>query len=275
MTMTDTRSDALAQPLSAGPALLAAIDDLSPSAPTACAGWTAHDIVAHLAAGAKELADLIEEKLDGRPERPTRGFEPREAPFRALSHDELRDRLVSESVRKLAAYDALRQIEDPTIAFTGTRISVDELETHSRSEASIHRWDLVGDDDASEVLLAPPELTEHAVRVLNRMPILDESGQALAARAAITLTAPIRIVFRSPDRIDVVFTASDGGGRFELADGDPATADAVVTTDPVDRLLVLWGRRSAHRSLEVSGAPAVVAAWDLVFLPRARPWPPR
>jgi hypothetical protein len=141
-------------------------------------------MVAHLAAGAKEVADLIEESLDGLPERPTRGFEERELPFRALLHDELRNRLVAENKRKLIAYDALRERSDnPTISFTGTRVSVEEMEMHSRSEAAIHRWDLVGDDDASNELLAQPELTAHAVKVLDRMVTLDESARALGVRA--------------------------------------------------------------------------------------------
>jgi hypothetical protein len=38
----------------------------------------------------------------------------------------------------------------PAIAFTGTRATVAEFETHGRSEAAIHRWDLVGDDDIGE-----------------------------------------------------------------------------------------------------------------------------
>jgi hypothetical protein len=46
-----------------GEALLTAIDSLPSSAPTACDGWTAHDIAAHLAAGAKETADFVEESL--------------------------------------------------------------------------------------------------------------------------------------------------------------------------------------------------------------------
>jgi uncharacterized protein (TIGR03083 family) len=76
------------------PALAAALEHAEPSAPTACAGWTAHDIAAHLAAGAKEMADLIEEHLAGRPPRATQGYEERERPFRALDQDELLDRMV-------------------------------------------------------------------------------------------------------------------------------------------------------------------------------------
>jgi Mycothiol maleylpyruvate isomerase N-terminal domain len=63
------------------PALAAALEHAEPSAPTACTGWTAHDIAAHLAAGAKEMADLIEEHLAGLRPRATQGYEARERPF--------------------------------------------------------------------------------------------------------------------------------------------------------------------------------------------------
>src|SRR5438094_680113 len=99
--MSDTRQTRVAPAGSEGLALLEALQELPPSARTACEGWTAHHIVAHLAAGAKEIADLVEERLDGRPGRPTRGFEERETPFRAVRHDQLLEDLVSHSIRTL------------------------------------------------------------------------------------------------------------------------------------------------------------------------------
>ena len=79
-----------------GKALMSTLDEAAPTHPPACAGWTARDIVAHLAAGPQGIADLIEEKL-------------------------------------------------------------------------------AGSDAVSDELLAQPELTDHAVGVLNAMPILNES----------------------------------------------------------------------------------------------------
>jgi hypothetical protein len=270
--MTETKRTS-SRPLVEGRALLAAIDQLPPEAPTACGGWTAHDIAAHLAAGAKETADLIDERLDGRPERPTRPFEEREAPFRAMDHDELRTRLVAENVRKMAAWDALAgQTADSAIAFTGTRITVDELETHSRSEAALHRWDLVGDDDTSGRLLAQPELTAHAVKVLNRMPVLTESARSLGIRAVQAGLPPLRLVLRSPDEPDLVLVVGPVTSHFELADG-PVAGDITLTTDAGNRLLVLWGRRSTSRPVATEGSAALVAALDRVVWPNAQPWP--
>ena len=45
--------------------LMKTLADADPAAPTACSQWTVHDLVAHLAAGAKENADLIEDALAG------------------------------------------------------------------------------------------------------------------------------------------------------------------------------------------------------------------
>jgi hypothetical protein len=94
-------------------ALLGTLGEVRPDAPTACSAWNVHDIVAHLAAGAKEHADLIEHRLSGRPERGTRGFEERELPFRALDHDTLMARLADEIRRKQRAYEDLAASADP------------------------------------------------------------------------------------------------------------------------------------------------------------------
>src|SRR5438876_29766 len=91
-------------------AVAAALEQVAPSAPTACAGWTAHDIVAHFTAGSEETADLIEEKLAGEPPRPTRAFEEREPPFRALADDELRAAWKYQVRRKREALDALAEL---------------------------------------------------------------------------------------------------------------------------------------------------------------------
>jgi hypothetical protein len=56
------------------------------TAPIWCPGCSAHEIVAHVAAAAQERANVIEEHAAGRPGRPTRSWEEREAPFRALPH---------------------------------------------------------------------------------------------------------------------------------------------------------------------------------------------
>jgi hypothetical protein len=225
--------------------------------------------VAHLAAGAKEIADLIEEKLEGRPDRATRGFEEREAPFRAMEHEHLKDELVAHNLRKLAGYAALP--EDAWIAFTGTEITRGQLDTHSRSEAAIHRWDLVGDDDIGAELLSQPDLTSHAVWVLSSMSMLNESARALEVRAAATGHPSTKIGLRTVGQPNVVLVANPSSPHFEI--GSDADAPDVILTMPAHhRLLALWGRRPTALDMTVAGDRDLLPVADRVLWPEAVPW---
>jgi hypothetical protein len=267
-------------PMSASPAntntesaaLTATLFEASPDAPTACSSWRVHEIVAHLAAGAKEVADLIEHRLSGHGERVTRGFEEREAPFRALDHDTLMGRLVEEGRRKVRAYEALGASTDPSIAFTGTRITRGKAEVHSRSEAALHRWDITGDDETSLVLLSQPAFAEHAVWVLNNIPSLSESARAVGVRAAVS--TPTRVVFRAHGQPDILLTVDPEGSRFEVA---AATNDPhlVLTVRADHRLLVLWGRRPAGLSPAVEGDRSLLPVLEGALWPNATVWPSR
>jgi uncharacterized protein (TIGR03083 family) len=224
------------------------------SATTACSQWTVHDLVAHLAAGAKENADLIEDTLAGRPTRETLGFAEREAPFVAMPDEQLRDQLVHQTGRKVAAMEALSaKGPEATYQFTGRPFSAALAQTHTRSEAAIHRWDIVGDDETSAELLSAPELTRHAVEILNTLPMLYE---APLSRARVAQIDKLRIVLRVPAEPDVVLDIEPDGARFELADrAEPADGDAVVETDPAHRLLSIWGRRMPQRPVTITADP--------------------
>lgn len=238
--------------------LMKTLADADPTAPTACAQWTVHDLVAHLAAGAKENADLIEDELAGRPTRATRGFDEREAPFVAMPDEQLRQELARQSRRKIAAVQELSvRGPDVTYQFTGRPFSAALAQTHGRSEAAIHRWDIVGDDETSMELLAAPELTRHAVEILNTLPILYEAPFSRARAAQVD---ELRIVMRSPAQPDVVMDINPDNARFELADiGHPVDGDAVVETDPAHRLLGIWGRRSPHHAVTILADPKLWA----------------
>jgi hypothetical protein len=152
------------------------------------------------------------------------------------------------------------------VDFTGTTMTTDQLTVHSRSEAALHRWDLVGDDDVSEQHLGQPELTRHAVHVLNAMPVLVES-----ARIRLMPTGRHRIVLRSPDHPDVVVEAGRTAARFEVVEhGD---GDVVLTTDPANRLLVIWGRRSSRRQLTIETDGLGFEALAPILWPNAVTWP--
>ena len=213
-------------------AFFEALDVTSPDSLSACAGWTAHDVTAHLAAAAVEVAINLEAYVEGQPVPPTRGFEEREAPYRAMGFEKLRTQLPISIERAGVALDAvLNSQPDAVVPWTGREMVVATFITHMRSELALHRWDLVGDDDTGAVLLAQPELTDHAVAVL---------GRALVARGAASNSTDFFAVISAPGAQDVIALVDGNGAR--LMRGEEASNPTVIG-DPAARLLFLWGRR--------------------------------
>jgi uncharacterized protein (TIGR03083 family) len=248
--------------------LMKTLADADPAAPTACSQWTVHDLVAHLAAGAKENADLVEDELAGRPARATRTFAEREPSFVAMPDERLREELIHQSRRKLAALEALSaKGPDASYQFTGRPFTAAMALTHARSEAAIHRWDIAGDDETSKEVLAAPELTRHAVEILNTLPMLCE---APLSRARVAQIDTLRIVLRSPGQPDVVMDINPDRAHFELAENDqPADGDAVVETDAAHRLLSIWGRCAPHHPPTITAdpklwSPVARVLWDAI-----------
>jgi hypothetical protein len=216
-------------------AFLLTLEATPADAPTACAGWCAHDLVAHLCAGAAEMAELVEAALAGEPARPTRTFAEREAPFGALPDPELRERLVMEALRLHAATASLAAAQG-SVEFSGRRLDASALDLHGRSEAALHRWDLCGDDVIGDALLGQPELLVHGVSVLNAM--LEGSAESPAIRGAGL--APGCWILRTSGQTDVAVVVEREGARIELrAPEGPAD----VEMDAAGRLLALWGRQ--------------------------------
>lgn len=225
-------------------AFLEALEDTAPNALTMCSQWRAHEVVAHLAAGALEIALNLEAYGDGRPIPATRGFEEREMPFRVMDDPKLRVELRSNIGRVGRALDAVLSLDpNAVVPWTGRQMVVATFVTHLRSEFALHRFDLVGEDLTSTSLLSQPELTDHAVDVL---------GRALLARgAAGSALADFRAVLAAPGANQVIVVIDDRGPRLERGD-TPLETD--VIGDPAARLLLLWGRQSADpRRLEAPG----------------------
>jgi Mycothiol maleylpyruvate isomerase N-terminal domain len=211
---------------------------------TACRGWTAHELVAHLAAGAAEEAELIESHLAGARERPTRGFEERELPFRALPDARLRDRLVEEAARLTVALNELSgDSARDGVLFTGRRMTAADFAMHSRSECALHRWDLVGRDDIGWAMLSQPELTAHAITVLAGMSSLPEAPANRLVRERGRRN--LRAVVRSAPHDDVVLTLSDGVLTLEQTPIDNTPPS--VELDAAARLPLLWVDASRAR----------------------------
>jgi uncharacterized protein (TIGR03083 family) len=154
-------------------AFVDALDRTAPDAPTRCARWSAHDLLAHMVAGTEEMARLIEQAAAGDAVPPTRGFAERERPWRAVPDEELRAAFVVVGGRFAAALRALPG--GRTVPFTGWAMSRDQLVTHARSELVLHRWDLVGDDALGAGLLDQPDLLAHGRLALASMPTLAEA----------------------------------------------------------------------------------------------------
>ena len=226
--------------ISEAQALLEALDRVPPTALTACAGWTVHEITAHLAAGADEIARLFEAYGEGLPVPATRGFEEREAPYRAMDDGALRKRLFAASARMGAAMQAVLS-DDPEaiIPFTGMPFKATTFVMHSRSESAIHRWDMVGDDDVSWDLLSRPEMTDHAVSML--APLLFSRGCGVGSAPSGAFATRIR----ADGQPDIAIRHDDAGASLSLVPGDGSPA---IETDAAARLLFIWGRRPGDPS---------------------------
>ena len=225
-----------------------ALERTPPNAVTACSGWTAHELVAHLTAAGLEVALNLEAYGEGKKVPPTRGFEEREAPFRELDDPLLRSELPKSIARMSKALDyVLANEPDAVVPWTGRQMVVKTFSTHLRSELAIHRFDLIGDDDIGNELLAQPELTEHAVTVL---------GRVLLIRGSNSRKSPLHATIASPGTSGVTVIVDDQGARLVRAK-DPSEPSLIG--DPAARLLFLWGRRPGNPSrLRALGGPQVL-----------------
>ena len=142
---------------------------------------------------------------------------------------------------------------------------------HQRSEAALHRWDLVGHDETGDLLLAKPELTRHAVMVLNALQgVLGESPAARVRQARVSTAC---ITLRSPGHPDVILVGAAGEGRFEVSEHPSAEGDALVTTDAAQRFLIIWGRRPSTRPITIEAKTITQQVVESVLWPAAIRWP--
>src|ERR1700679_2134989 len=151
-------------------AFLATIDAAAPNAVSACAGWTTHEIAAHVTGIANEVTRHLEPYLQGDPVPRTRSFEEREAPLQALGHADLLNRLDSEEtqMRRLVA-EVLDREPEAVIPWTGRHMAVAKFVPHLRNEHALHRWDVAGGDSISQQLLGSDDLIDHSVTELGKI----------------------------------------------------------------------------------------------------------
>jgi Mycothiol maleylpyruvate isomerase N-terminal domain len=211
-----------------------------PEVVSACAGWTAHEVTAHLAGIAAEVTRHLVPYLAGEPVPPTRTFEEREPAYRELSDAELVRRLEAEEQRmRTVVGQVLAREPGAVVPWTGRRMAVAKFLPHLRNEFAIHRWDIVGDDDISYRLLGQPELTEHAV---------GELGEILVRRGREHDPSPERdlhVSLRADGAPDVRLVVESGRADLQLSDSP--VDEPHVELDAPARTLVIWGRRPERR----------------------------
>jgi hypothetical protein len=224
-------------------AYLEAMADTPPDTLSACDGWTAHEVSAHLAGIAAEVSRHLRPYLAGEPVPATRSFEEREPAFRALGDSELAHRLEDEERRMRALVNEVLATDPAAvIPWTGRRMAVAKFVPHLRNEFAIHRWDIVGDDPVGHELLAQPELTAHSV---------GELGEILPRRGRTIDPEPdreLRVRLRAEGTADLQLVVADGRARLHTADQavEETGGEAVLEMDASARILFIWGRRPSR-----------------------------
>lgn len=217
-------------------AFLATIDAAEPRAVSACEGWTAHEIAAHVTGIAIEVSRHLEPYLRGDPVPKTRSFEEREAPLQALGHADLLLRLDSEETRmRDLVTEVLHREPDAIIPWTGRHMEVAKFIPHLRNEHALHRWDVAGEDDVSRQLLGGDDLVDHSV---------GELGQILLVAGRSHDPDPdsdFRVRLRSDGHRDLLVLVE--GRNATLAWADTAADEPWLDIDPVARHIFVWGRR--------------------------------
>jgi hypothetical protein len=221
-----------------------AVQARRPEAGTWCEAWTVRDIVVHQTGNAEELARVLRGHLDGEPVD-TRGFEEREAPYRALGDAELWATLT----RRLLELDEVAAggddlLADTDVAWTGRTMKVPWFAEHMREELVLHCWDITGDDQSARSKLAERWLTEHSVEAVGR-PLLKRGLGELGLRGDERVEARLRAVGQDGTSDDVIVSA--GADSTDIALG-PSDGDATLETDAAARVLLLWGRRPGDPS---------------------------
>jgi hypothetical protein len=217
-------------------AFLATVEAAAPDAVSACAGWTTHEIAAHVTGIAVEVARHLEPYLQGKPVPKTRSFEEREAPLQALRHVDLLTRLELDEARmRRLVGEVLEREPDAVIPWTGRVMAVAKFIPHLRNEHALHRWDVVGDDDMSRQLLGSEDLVDHSVSELGN--ILLVAGR----KHDPDPHADFRACLRSDGYRDLLVTVE--GGAATLAWANAQADEPSIETDAAARHLFIWGRR--------------------------------
>jgi Mycothiol maleylpyruvate isomerase N-terminal domain len=226
-----------------------AVQHRRPDAGTWCEAWTVRDIVIHQSGNADELARVLEGHLSAEPVE-TRGFEEREAAYRAMNDADLWSAFCIQMARLERVAEAADALpEDNDVAWTGRTMKPAWFAEHMREELVLHGWDITGDDAAAQAQLGERWMTDHTVHAVG-VPLLKRGAAQLGLRGDERVECRIRV---SGDP-DVVITADVQHTSISLA---PADGPATIETDAAARILLLWGRRPADPGRLCSAAGPV------------------
>src|SRR6201996_1296643 len=221
-------------------AFITTIDQTAPQAVSACEGWTAHEIAAHVTGIAVEVIRHLDPYLNGDPVPQTRSFEEREAPLQAMGHADLLRRLDAEETRmRTLVGDVLEREPDAVIPWTGRHMGVAKFIPHLRNEHTLHRWDIAGDDEVSRELVGQLDLVGHSVGELGA--ILLVAGR----KRDPDPDAGFHVRLRSPGQPDLRVVVD--GGQASLAWAKDEADEPSVELDAGARQLFIWGRRADPR----------------------------
>ena len=232
---------------------VAAARERQPDAGTWCEAWTVRDVVAHLAGNAEELARVLTAHVDDAPVG-TRGFDEREAPYRAMNDADLWSAFIDQAERLAeVSQAAVSDVGgDAEVGWTGRTMKVSWFAEHMREELVLHRWDLTGDDATATGALDQPWMTEHSVLAVGG-PLLARGAAGLNLGDAGRVEGRLRV--EGTD--DIVVTATRESHTIGFASPQGA---ATVESDAATRCLFLWGRRPANPTRWRSSAgPATLA----------------
>jgi len=228
-----------------------AVQERRPDAGTWCEAWTVRDVVVHQAGTAEELARVLVAHLGG-VAMATRGFEEREAPYRAMNGADLWSALVARMAELATVAEAASGVPvDTDVAWTGRTMKVPWFAEHMREELALHRWDITGDDAVAQSTLSEPWMTTHTVIAVGR-PLLARGVARVDLRLGERIEGRLRVLGTN----DVLVTAE--GDRTAMSFAAP-DGPATLETDAAARVLLLWGRRPADpaRIRSVAGPDAL------------------
>ncbi len=228
-----------------------AVQERRPDTGTWCEAWTVRDVVVHQAGNADELARVLGGHVRGEVVA-TRGFEDREAPYRAMTDAEVWAALLARMAELSEVVEAASAVPAHTdVAWTGRTMKVPWFAEHMREELVLHRWDLTGDDSTANTALAEPWMTDHSVVAVGR-PLLARGVASLGLGTEERIEARLRVVGSD----DVAVAVEGDRTSIELV---AAEGEAALETDAAARVLLLWGRRPADPTrIRSSAGPAVL-----------------